>query len=176
MQLLGLVLVLINIGAIATPITGVIIIHSNDLSEIIIPTEVEKIISNTLNTEESIQFPQYLSSSYNTSTRTAKATFSFTNPYKFTLNLNTISSDLQCKNHQIALGQAALTDQVQINPEETEELTINFMWTQTAQTHFLKEHTSETSIDIELENIQLDISGINIEVPEQVTLTLPIIS
>lgn len=176
MQILGLVLVLINIGAIATPIAGVVLTHSNDLSEIIIPPEVEEIISNAINTEESIKLPQYVSSSYDTFTKTAQATFNFTNPYEFTLTLNTISADLQCKNHNIPLGYAALTDQVQINPEETEELTINFMWTQAAQTHFLNEHASKTSIDINLDNMQLDISGIEIEIPEQVTLTLPITS
>jgi len=174
MQLLGLVLILINIGAIATPIAGVVIIHSNDLSEIIIPPEVEEIITNTLNTEESIQLPQYVSSTYDTSTKTAKATFNFTNPYEFTLTLYTISADLQCTNHDIPLGHAALDDQVQINPEETEELTINFMWTQTAQTHFLNQHANEPNIDIDLENMQLDISGIDIEIPEQVTMILPI--
>ena len=48
MQLLGIVLILINVGAIATPIVGVVLMHSNDLSELIIPPEVEEIIHNFL--------------------------------------------------------------------------------------------------------------------------------
>ena len=175
MQILGIILILINVGAIATPIAGVILIHSSNISEIIIPPEIEEIISNTINTEESIEL-QYVSSSYDTSTRTGQATFNFTNPFELTLVLNTISANLECKNHNIALGHAALNDQVQINEKETQELTIKFVWTEIAQTHFLNEHASETSIDVKLEDMQLDISGINIEIPEQVTLTLPIIS
>ena len=176
MQLLGIVLILINVGAIATPIVGVVLMHSNDLSELIIPPEVEEIISNTINTEESIQLPQYVSSSYNTSTRTAQATCSFKNPFELTLTINTISADLQCKNHDLALGHATLNDQIRINEEETKELVINFVLTESAKTHFLNEHVSETTIDVELVDMQLDISGINIEIPEQVTMSLPIIS
>jgi len=55
MQLLGLVLILLNFGAIATPIAGIVLLNSSDLSQIIIPSEVEEIISNTINTEESIE-------------------------------------------------------------------------------------------------------------------------
>ena len=127
MQFLGLVLILINVGAIATPIAGVVLIHSSNLSELIIPPEIEEIITKTTNLEESLQLPQYVNSSYDTSTRTAQATFSFTNPFDFTLKINTISADLQCTTHDTALGQAALNDPVQINEEETKELTINFI-------------------------------------------------
>jgi hypothetical protein len=175
LHFLGLVFILINVGAIATPIAGVVLAHSNNLSELIIPPEIEEVITKTTMTEESLQLPQYINSSYDLSTRIAHATFNFTNPFDFTLQINTISADIKCSTHDTSLGQAALNDQVQINEEETQELTINFMWTEAAEAHFLNEHFSEASIEIQLETIQLDISGINIAIPEQVTLTLPII-
>jgi hypothetical protein len=175
MRKLELILFLISVVAIAAPIAGVVIVHSDNLSELIFPSEVEEILFSTINTDESIELPQYVSSSYNVSSRTAQATFNFTNPLDFTLTINSLSADLGCANHGFSLGHAALSNEVQLNGGETEDITIIFMWTEAAENHFLNEHASATSIDIELVNIQIDISGISIEIPEQVAINLPII-
>lgn len=176
MQYLGLVLILLNIGAIAAPITGVVLIYSNDLSQIIIPKEVEELVSNTIDTEESIELPQYISSSYDPVSRTARVIFSFTNPFDFNLNLNTVSANIVCLDHSVALGSAALDNSVTIEQEETKEIIINFVWTQAAEAHFLSQHIGESSVDVKLIDMQLDVSGINIEVPEEIIVSVPIIS
>jgi hypothetical protein len=176
MQYLGLVLILLNIGAIAAPITGVVLIYSNDLSQVIIPTEVEEIVSNTIGIEESIELPQYISSSYDPVSRTAQVTFSFTNPFDFDLNLNTVFANIVCLDHIAALGSATLDNPVTIVQEETKEIIINFVWTQAAETHFLSQHISESNVDVKLVDMQLDVSGINIEVPEEIIISVPLIS
>jgi hypothetical protein len=175
MQPLGIALILINIGAIVTPIAGVIVLYSNNLFEIVLPKEVEETISNTLNIEESIQLPQYVTASYDTSTRTAQIIFNFTNPFELNLTVNTLSANLECENHNVTLGHANLNNQVEILEKETQNITIDFMWTETAELHFLNEHISETSIEIKLVDIQLDISGITIETPEKITIEIPLI-
>ena len=43
MQILGLVLILISVGSIAVPVVGVVIIYSDDLSQLIIPSELEDV-------------------------------------------------------------------------------------------------------------------------------------
>jgi len=176
MQHLGLVLILLNIGAIAAPITGVVLIYSNDLSQIFIPSEVEDVVSNTIGSEESIELPQYVSSSYDPSSRIAHVTFSFTNPFDFDLSLNTVSANIVCLDHNVALGSAALNNQVTIEQEVTQEIIINFVWTQAAETHFLSQHVSESAVDVKLVDMKLDVSGINIEVPEEIIVSVPIIS
>lgn len=174
MELLGIAFIVITIGAIAVPFAGIIMLYSDDLSELIIPPEIEETLSNSIDIEE-LQLPQYVSSSFDTSTRTGQAIFNFTNPFEFNLTINSISSDLQCIDHGFPVGDATLDDQVQINDGETKEFAINFVWTESAETHFLNEHENETSIDVELVDMQLDISGIDIEIPEQVTLSLPLV-
>lgn len=176
MQHLGLILILLNIGAIAAPIAGVVLIYSNDLSQIIIPPEFEEVISNTTSTEESIELPQYVSSSYDPSSKSAQVIFSFTNPFEFDLNLNTVSADVYCLDHGVALGTATLDNEVTIEKEETQEIVINFVWTEAAETHFLSQHSNESSVDVKLVNMKLDVSGINIELPEEVIASVPIIS
>jgi len=174
MQLLGLVLILLNVGAIATPIAGVVLLNSNDLSQIIIPSEVEDIISSTIGTEESIELPQYVSSYYDQSSRTAQVIFSFTNPFEFDLALNAVSANIVCLDHNVALGRTALDDPVLIEQEETQEIIVNFVWTIAAENHFLSQHIDESSIDAKLVEIELDVSGIAIEVPEELIVSLAI--
>ncbi|KON33175.1 hypothetical protein AC477_01845 [miscellaneous Crenarchaeota group-1 archaeon SG8-32-1] len=176
MQLLGLVLILLNVGAIATPIAGVVLLNSNDLSQIIIPTEFEEIISNTICNGESIQLPQYIGSSYDQSSRTAQVIFNFSNPFEFDLTLNTVSANIVCLDHNFALGYAALDDTVLIKQEETQTIIMNFVWTISAENHFLSQHVNASAIDAKLVEITLDISGIIIEVPEEIIISLPIVS
>lgn len=174
MQLLGLLLILLNIGAIAAPVAGVVIMHTNDLSELIIPSNVEEIVTNTIGNEESIELPEYVCSSFNPSTRTAYVTFSFTNPFEFDLVLNTVTANIECLDHEIALGYATLKEQIEIKQKETKEISVKFVWTTEAETHFFNNHVNETAVDVKLVNIELDISGISIEVPEEIVLSLPI--
>ena len=176
MQLLGIFLILLNISAIAAPVAGVIIMNTDDLSQVIIPSNVEEIMSNTIGNEESIELPQYVCSSFDPETRTAQLTFSFTNTFEFDLVLNTMSAKIKCLDHGIKLGYAKLKEEIEIKQKETQEIIIKFVWTKEAETHFLAKHIDQTAVDVKLVDIELDISGISIDVPEEVTLSLPIIS
>lgn len=175
MQLLGLLLILLNVGAIAAPVAGVVMMHTNDLSELIIPSNVEEIVTNTIGNEESIQLPEYVCSSFDPTTRTAQVTFSFTNSFEFDLVLNKVSANIECLDHEIDLGYATLKEQVEIKQKETKEILVKFVWTKEAETHFLNNHVDETAVDVKLVDMELDISGISIEVPEEIFLSLPII-
>ena len=174
MQILGLALILISVCSIVVPVAGVVIIYSDDLSQLIIPSELEKVLSETINTDESLELPVYVSSSYDKSSRTVQAIFRFTNPFDFTIMLNILSANLECTAHYFSLGSASLINEVQINGGATEDIVINFMWTEAAEDHFLNEHADESTIEIQLMNMQLDVSGISIGVPEEVILDLPL--
>jgi hypothetical protein len=49
MQALGLILILINVGAIVGPIAGVVLIYRNNLQDLVIPPEVQQIVGDTIN-------------------------------------------------------------------------------------------------------------------------------
>ena len=176
MQLLGIFLILLNVGAIAAPVAGVILMNTDDLSQVIIPSNVKEIVSNTIGNEESIELPQYVCSSFDPETRTAQVTFSFTNTFEFDLVLNDMSAKIKCFDHAIKLGYAKLKEQVEIKQKETQEIIIKFVWNKEAENHFLAKHIDQTAVDAKLVNIELELSGININVPDEVILSLPIIS
>ena len=176
MHVLGLILVLINVGAIAAPVTAVVVMHQSNLVEIIVPPEVEEIVTNTFNIGSSFSLPQLIDSEYNQADRTVIATFSFTNPFDFELRVNSLSADVQCSEHSFMLGSAGLKEAVQLNPDQTTIITVVFTWTEAAESHFKTEHAEANNIGLELVNIVIDVSGITIETPEHVNLNVPIVA
>jgi hypothetical protein len=174
LHVLGLILVLINVGAIAAPVTAVVVMHQNNLVEIIVPPEVEEIVTNTVSVGSSFSLPQLIDSKYNEADRTVVATFSFANPFDFELRVNSLSANVQCTGHCFILGSAGLKEAVQLNPNQSTITTVVFTWTKAAESHFKTEHAEANNISIDLVNIAIDVSGINIETPEHVNLTVPI--
>jgi hypothetical protein len=169
MQILGLVLILINVGTIAGPVAGVALIYQNNLIELVIPPQVQQIVTDTIDTGRSLHLPQYVNSTCDPSTGTVTATFSFTNPFDLNLTINSMSADVQCHTHSFPLGHVAIINPVQLSAGETATVTIVFTYTEAAENHFQTEHAGETSIGIDLVNSSLDISGISVEAPQLVT-------
>jgi hypothetical protein len=175
MQILGLILILINIGAIAGPVTAVAVVYRDNPIEMVVPPEVEQIVTNTLNTARPVELPQYISSTCDPSARTVSAIFSFTNPFNLDLRINSLSADIMCIDHRFALGSARLSNPVQLDEGATAMITIVFTWTQEAEEHFQTAHPEATSIDIEMVNLGIDVSGITVQVPESINLNVPLV-
>ncbi|MGZ4928953.1 MAG: hypothetical protein ACXV76_11895 [Halobacteriota archaeon] len=195
MQILGLILILINVGAIVGPIAGVVVIYSNSLQEIVIPPEVQNIVGNTINTltltspnnpsnapnqgdssNVNLQMPQYVSASFDPVARTVTAVFNFTNPFNVSLAINALSADVQCHAHSFVLGHAELSNPVTIPAMETQDITIVFTYTDAAQQHFLIEHAGQSTVNVDLKNITINVSGITVETPEVYNVDIPIYS
>jgi len=174
MQILGLILALITIGAIAGPVAGVVLVYQNNPVEMIVPSEIEDLIACSFGADEPFELPQYVSSSFDPSTQNLTATFSFANPFEMDLRVNSLSADVKCAIHAFNLGNAELGDPVPIDAGETALIPVVFKWTQAAEDHFLTGHSGATSIDIELANLGVDVSGITIETPESVSVNVPL--
>lgn len=174
MQILGLILTLISIGALAGPVAGVVLVYQNNPVEMIIPPEIEDLVSGSLVTNEPLELPQYVSSSLNPVTQTLTATFSFTNPFELDLRVDSLSADVECAIHAFNLGFAELVNPVPIDAGDTALIPVVFQWTQAAEDHFLTAHSEAISIDIELVNLRVEISGITIETPESVSVNVPL--
>jgi hypothetical protein len=196
MQVLGLILILINVGAIVGPIAGVVVVYRSNLQDLVVPPEVLEIVGNTINSVTSstpnnpsgapsnpdnnpsgggnLALPQYVSSSYDPVARTVTAIFNFTNPFNFTISINDISADVQCHAHSFMLGHAAISNPVDVPPMQTADITVIFAWTVAAQEHFQTAHAGQTSINVDLLNITVNVSGISIETPETYNVDIPI--
>lgn len=192
MQLLGILLILINVGAIVGPIAGVVIVYQSNLQGLVIPPEVQQIVSDTMNTltssnpsnsndgsnpdnSGSLALPVYTNSTYDPVAKTITVVFSFTNPFdNFSITINSVAADVQCHAHSFMLGHAAMSNPVEVAPLATVDLTIVFSWTDAAQQHFETAHAGETSINVDLVNIAVNVSGISIQTPETYNVDIPI--
>ena len=196
MQLLGLLLILINVGAVVGPIAGVVIVYNGNVQEMIIPPEVQNIVANTLSvmipsssqpgyvvnpqnpssssSTISFELPQYVSSSYDLASRTVTAVFNFSNPLNFTITINSVSADVKCHAHGFMLGHAAIPSAVEIPPAQAAKLTVVFAWTEPAQNHILSDHPGETTINVDLVNITVNVSGIKLETPSTYNVDIPL--
>jgi len=174
MHILGVLLILVYAGAIAGPVAGVAVVYSNNPVEMIVPPEVQEIVTSTINTEKPIELPQVVSSSYDPATQTVTAVFRFANPFNVDLRINRLSADVECTSHAFALGHADLRSPVEINKGATAMITVVFLWTQTAEAHFVAAHTGATTIDINLINLGVDVSGITIQAPESLKVNVPL--
>ncbi len=118
--------------------------------------------------------PQYVSSSYDEAARTVTAVFNLTNPLNMSLTVNVVSADVKCHAHLFMLGHASMPNPVDIPPAKTVELTVVFTWTEAAQEHILNSHAGEATINVDLVNISVNVSGITLDVPETYNIDIPL--
>jgi hypothetical protein len=193
MQLLGILLVLIYVGAAVGPVAGVVIAYDGNVQEMVIPPEVQNLVTNTLSgmtssspepfnpenptgssSSANFALPQYVSSSFDLAARTVTAVFNFTNPLNLTLTINQVSADVKCHAHGFLLGHAEIPNAVEIPPAQTADITVVFAWTDAAQNHLLTSHPGETTINVDLVNISVNVSGITIETPSTYNVDIPL--
>ena len=170
MQFLGLLLLLINIGAVAGPVAGVAIVYREDLGALVVPPELQEIAQTNILMPDAFELPQVVDTSFDVESRTVKVIFNFTNPFNLNLTVNALSADVKCNEHAVILGQARFENPFQMNYKETVDITIVFTWTQVAEEHFLTEHSGEDSINVSLLNWVVDVNGITVQTPETVDL------
>jgi hypothetical protein len=192
MQALGLILILLNVGAIVGPIAGVVVVYHNDLQAIVVPPEVQQIVGNTINTltlsspnspatsdqtnssNVNLEMPQYVNACVDPASRTVTAVFNFTNPFSVSLTINALSADVVCHAHGFLLGNAVLSSPVEFVSMQTADITIVFTYSVAAQQHVESEHAGQSTVNVDLKNITINISGITVQTPETYNVDIPL--
>ena len=165
MQLLGLILVLINLGAILGPVAGVAIIYRDNIDGLIIPPEVAQLIDEAAKAGSKIEPPQLMSYTYDQYAKTATMMFSFTNPLSLNVTVNSLAANVVCNGHSLILGRVEITSPAELNQDVTAYITAVFAWTAAAETHLMTAHSSQSTISVSLRDIIVDVSGITVETP-----------
>jgi hypothetical protein len=165
MQLMGLFLVLINVSVVFAPITCAAIVYRDNLSGLVVPPQVNELISQVTLNSSQIALPQVVDYAYDTAAKTITVIFNFTNPLNLNITLNALSADVVCDIHNVILGHVEIAYPVALEPDVTVYLLAVFFWTETAENHFISEHAGQSAIDILLTNISIDVSDLAIEAP-----------
>jgi hypothetical protein len=171
MDKIRLLLTLITLATIVGPIAGILLVYQNNLLELVIPPEVNKIMNGIFVTGNPLEPPVFVDSQYNVTSQTVALTFRFTNPFNFDLTINSMSADIQCDAHNFPLGHATLNNPVNIHASETTIITVVGTWTQDAINHFQTAHAGAQSIDVELVGLTINVNGINVQTNEHIKIS-----
>lgn len=168
MQTVGVILVILNILTIAAPIAVVAVNYQNNLSELVIPSEISQLMNNTFPSGLEVKLPTIVNVTSNNLTQTVTLTVNFTNPVNYNLTLKEITANIQCQNHNFSLGKANISEPTQIPALQTIQLIIFFNWTPEAENHFQSEHLGATSLAIKIVDLSVNMNEIMIQIPQTI--------
>ncbi|HEX9262001.1 MAG TPA: hypothetical protein VF893_05685 [Candidatus Bathyarchaeia archaeon] len=188
MDKIRLSLTLITIAITVGPILGIMVAYRNNLLGLIIPPEIDQVVSDLENMtnpnrpEGSISdiFPEPLGPEdlqYDPASRTFTITTKIKNPLPFDATLSSITGTLECDDHHFALGEIALKDPVNMKTGETATATITGQWTDAALNHFDNSHAGEQSLSTSLVDSTINVAGMTVQYPDRIILgDIPIIT
>jgi hypothetical protein len=145
-----------------------VIIHRNNLLELVVPPNLSEILSGTFFTDGSLEPPKFVGSEYDVASRTVTLTFNFTNPFKFDMTINSMTANVECAADNFLLGNAALKQPVKLPAGETALITIAGTWTEAAIDHFQTAHPGAENIDVNLVRLIVDLDGVTVQMNEPV--------
>lgn len=184
MQTVAVILAIIDIALILGPIAGALIVYNNNWEELVIPPELsnmigdngdtlnpldpQTILNDTSNTQEQWQISQPVVTEHNFTARTVIFSLNFTNPLAFDFTLEALTGTVRCKEHKATLGTASLNGAVPVKASQTTQVSATCTWTQEGENHFLSSHSGASTIDVELVDTTVKISGITIQLPDPI--------
>ena|SRR3989337_940551 len=159
MNKMRLILTLITVAIVAGPLIGMLLAYQNNFMGLVMPSF-----------PENLEPPTFVESQYDETSRKVGLTFSFTNPLNSDLTINSMSANLECDAHNFPLGTAELDNPVKIRAGETKSITIFGTWTDEALDHFQTGHSGETSVDVELVDLAIDIKGLKVQTDQHIPI------
>jgi hypothetical protein len=184
MNILGALLAILNIVTILGPVAGVAVMYQNNLQATVIPPQIQDLINGgngNLGSDESLfsgasfQLPQFVSATADTIARSVTINLNFTNPLNYDLNLNSITADIVCQEHNFTLGHANLVQPTILRANITSNLEIVCQWTLESENHFLTDHAGALGVDVNIVGLTIDVNGITIQSSEPYSIpNLPI--
>ena len=179
MQFVGVILFIISVGLIIGPVGAVVYTYKDDLSGLVIPSQLKDLMqgdaSTLLNGASSgdgnsflggLIEPVFVGATVDSESRTFTVTVNITNNFDYDLTLNSLSADVKSAQDNYHLVTISLSNPVTIVSAKASIVTVNGYWSQQAENLFLNNYSQDTTIDVILDNILIDVNGITVESTE----------
>ena len=171
MDKIRLILTLVTIAIVIIPIVGMLLAYQGNLLGLFVPPEINQMADDFMGGDgdngPGLEPPTMVGEpTYDEEAGTFSATFEFTNSFPIDITINSLSGNIECVEHHFTLGNANLSDAVNIDAGETGTLTVNGQWTDAGKLHFQNDHANEEFVDVVLTNLAVDISGIQLQMDE----------
>jgi hypothetical protein len=182
MKKLKLILLLLTIAITITPIAIEVLLYQDHLLDLIIPPEIANVVnsksnSNTSN-EKSIDGNNFLNPEfelpkpvgdpqYNPETKTISYTFNFTNPLQTPLEFDGLQAGLVSHNDGFFLGNITINQPLKLDPGQTVDITALGILSDEAIDYLKSQSATQNSINLDLVNLNVDLSGIQLQLDRQ---------
>ena len=171
MDKIRLILTLVTIAIVIIPIVGMLLAYQGNLLGLFVPPEINQMADDFMGGDgdngPGLEPPTMVGEpTYDEEAGTFSATFEFTNSFPIDITINSLSGNIECVEHHFTLGNANLSDAVNIDAGETGTLTVNGQWTDAGKLHFRNDHASEEFVDVVLSDLAVDISGVQLQMEE----------
>ncbi len=183
MQALSIVLVLISIGTMVGPIAGAVIIYRDNLSQLVVPPQINNLINNNDgnsnnnnnngnvgsgnfgvgNSGGGFPTPTLVNEQINLEAKTFTVTFNVTNSFNYDLTVNSLNATVESSQDHYQLGTISLGSPVTIVANQSSLVTVSGAWTQEAVDHVQNNFPDATSINVDLAYVTIDVNGIIIQ-------------
>jgi len=183
LQIVGVILLLISIGTTVGPIGAVVVMNSDDLTQVVIPQEIEDIFSGDssllapiLSGESGegdfnigLIMPKFVSSTFDVAAQTFSVTVNVTNILNYDLTLNSLDATVIATQGGAELAAVQLSNPVTIPAGEWSMVTVSGTWTQTAEDYY-NDNSSASSINVTLASAAIDVNGIVVQMSEPILI------
>jgi hypothetical protein len=174
MNIFGALLAILNVVTILGPVAGVAVVYQNHLQDMVIPPQVQSLISGnsgapgsggsgSLFSSPNIGLPQFVSAVADLSARSVNMVFNFTNPFNYDLMVYSVSANIVASQDSFTLGQASLVSPTDLPANQTADLSILCQWTQEAENHFQTAYSGASAIDVDVVGLTANVNGITIQ-------------
>jgi hypothetical protein len=183
LQIVGVILLLISIGTTVGPIGAVVVMNSDDLTQVVIPPEIEDIFSGDssllapiLSGESGegdfnigLIMPKFVSSTFDEAAQTFSVTVNVTNILNYDLTLNALTATVTATQGGAELATVHLSNPVTIPAGEWSMVTVSGTWTQAAEDYY-NNNSSASSINVTLYSAAIDVNGIVVQMTEPIVI------
>jgi hypothetical protein len=193
-QAVAIILLLITIGTTVGPVGAVVIMYRDNLSGLVIPPQVEEIMSgdssifaeNIITNDSGGEqetadlipmgfiMPTFVSATVDASTKTFTVTVNVTDFLNYDLTLKTIDATVVNSDDGNQLADIHLTNPQTIPAGQAALVTVSGHWTQAAE-DFYTTHPDAQSINVKLTNVAIDVNGITVQTSQPIDIgTIPL--
>jgi hypothetical protein len=188
MQVVGVVLLLISVGLVVGPVGAVVIIYRDDLTGLVIPSEIQGalngdtsfILNDNFGSQDgdldtllsSFVAPTFVSATFDQTTNTFNVKVNVTNPLNYNLTLNTLTAQIQTPEGQ-HLATIDTANPIIIPSGQSTIIQVDGTWTQAGES-FITAHIQDPEITVALANMVVDVNGIRVARDNPITVTIPI--
>lgn len=186
MKKLKLFLTLLTIAITVMPIVIEVMLYHDNLSGLIIPNDFNNIINGNNNSNSNssnsnnllnadFQPPQPIGEpQYNPQTNTIAYTFSVTNPLQIPIKFDNLTAGMISHDDDVFLGNITLDKPIELNPGQTANITALGTLSNNAVNYLKTKAQTQSSINVDFENLNLNMAGIQIQLDKQNVGDIPI--